>query len=179
MAHVVDESLQYLTPDDLAAMVAYLRHVGHDGPAADRVPEADELAMLPTLERLRSSATADMLTAAAPDMALGPRLFLDNCNACHFVDGRGANEVFPELDANYLVNAEQPTGLIDVILHGAELPSTEQRPMRLRMPGFANRLSDEEVAELASFVRSAWTNSAGAVTAEMVADQREEGAQSP
>ena len=79
-----------------------------------------------------------------------------------------------ELDGNYLVNAEQPTGLIHIILNGAELPSTQERPMRLRMPGFAHRLSDEEVAELASFVRSAWSNNAGGVTADMVADQREE-----
>lgn len=46
--------------------------------------------------------------------------------------------------------------------------------MRLRMPRFAHRPSDEEVADLASFVRSAWSNNAGGVTAEMVADQRRE-----
>lgn len=178
MAHVVDESLQFLTPEDIAAMVAYLRHIGQDGPATDPVAETDDPWMT-SFERLRPSDTAKMLTEAAPDMALGPRLFLDNCNACHFVDGRGADEVFPELDGNYLVTAEQPTGLIDVILQGAELPSTEHRPMRLRMPGFAHRLNDDEVAELASFVRNAWTNTASAVTSDMVADQREQGALSP
>ncbi len=33
------------------------------------------------------------------------------------------------------------------------------------MPGFGNRLNDDEVAALASFVRSGWTNNASAVTA--------------
>ncbi|MCZ7675247.1 MAG: cytochrome c [Roseovarius sp.] len=105
-------------------------------------------------------------------MELGARLYLDNCNACHFVDGLGADEVFPELDGNSLVNAPGGTGLIHIILHGAELPSTEIRPMRLRMPGFGNRLSDDEVATLANFVRSGWSNTADAVDADMVAEVR-------
>jgi len=175
MAHVVEHSLQHLTPDDLTAIVAYLRHIGREGPAGDPVAdEPDDVSMLTATEQLRPGETTAMLRAADPGMALGPRLFLDNCGACHFVDGRGANEVFPELDGNHLVTAAQPTGLISVILHGAELPSTEERPMRLRMPGFSHRLSDEEVAELASFVRSAWSNTAGPVTPEMVAEQRGE-----
>jgi mono/diheme cytochrome c family protein len=179
MSLVVEHSLQYLTPEDIDAMVAYLRHIGRNGPAADPVEVPDPMPLSIANEQLRPSATTDMLTAADPGMALGPRLFLDNCGACHFVDGRGANEVFPELDGSFLVNAEQPTGLIHVILYGAELPSTEERPMRLRMPGFAHRLSDDEVAALASFVRSAWSNTAVAVTAETVAEHRETDPRSP
>src|SRR5699024_3754760 len=114
----------------------------------------------PTRHPETSDETEELLVSANPDMGLGARLYLDNCNACHFVDGRGANEVFPELDGSSTVNAPEPTGLIHVILNGAELPSTKIRPMRLRMPSFADRLSDDEVATLASFVRSAWSNSA-------------------
>src|SRR5690606_39849322 len=55
-------------------------------------------------------------------------------------------EIFPALDGNALVNASSPTGLIHTILHGAELPSTAQRPARLRMQGYAWRLNDDEVA---------------------------------
>jgi len=40
--------------------------------------------------------------------------------------------------------------------------------MRLRMQGFGWRLSDEDVAELASFVRQGWHNRAGAVSAAQV-----------
>ena len=94
--------------------------------------------------------------------------------ACDTADGRGADEVFPELDGNSLVTAESPTGLISMILGGSELPSTPKRPYSLRMPGFAGRLTDEEVAELASFVRQAWSNDAAAVSADDVADLRGE-----
>jgi mono/diheme cytochrome c family protein len=62
--------------------------------------------------------------------------------------------------------------LISIILHGAEVPSTAKRPMRLVMQGYADLLSDDEVAELATFVRSAWGNSAGAVKAADVATVR-------
>ena len=174
MKLVVEDSLQHLTPDDMAAVVAYLRHIGREGAAGDPAPVAEDPDAT-KLETFVESETSVLLTSADPQMSLGARLYLDNCNACHFVDGRGANEVFPELDGNHLVNAELPTGLIHMIMYGDTLPSTEERPMRLQMPGFAHRLSDEEVAELATFVRSAWSNSAGAVSAEDVADMREEG----
>ncbi len=62
--------------------------------------------------------------------------------------------------------------LISIILHGAEVPSTAKRPMRLVMQGYADRLTDDEVAELATFVRSAWGNSAGPVKAADVATVR-------
>ncbi|RGP35378.1 cytochrome c [Pseudotabrizicola alkalilacus] len=178
MALVVEDSLQYLTPDDLAAVVAYLRHIGNDGPADDASEDGKAVAEDPgatKFDMLVASETSAMLTSANPEMALGARLYLDNCNACHFVDGLGASEVFPELDGNHLVNADQPTGLIHMIMFGDTLPSTGMRPMRLQMPGFAHRLSDEEVAELATFVRSAWSNTAGAVSADNVAEMRDNG----
>ncbi len=164
MQLVVGESLQHFTDDDIGAVVAYLRKIGTDGPAPDTPPaQSDEI-----------TETERLLASADPKMDLGARLYLDNCNACHFVNGRGADEVFPELDGNSLVTAKGATGLMTVILQGAELPSTETRPMRLRMPGFADRLSDDEVATLASFVRSAWGNTASAVEPGAVADLRQE-----
>lgn len=159
MRLVIDESTQYWSEGDLAAISAYLlelnRGVTPRGPPAGAV-----------------DGTAALLTAAL-DLPEGARLYLDNCNACHFVRGQGADQVFPELAGSSLVNAPKATGLTDVILQGSALPSTAARPYRLRMPGFAARLSDAEVAELATFLRSAWGNDAGAVTADEVRAHRE------
>ena len=165
MSLVIDESTQYWTEGDLNALAAYLQHL-NPAPAA---PRSDPAAV---------DRTAAMLTAAT-DLSEGARLYLDNCNACHFANGKGADEVFPELAGSSLVNAPKPTGLIDVILRGSTLPSTGLRPYRLRMPGFGNRLSDAEVAELATFVRSAWGNTGGAVDAAQVAAHREKLTESP
>ncbi|MCC9625959.1 cytochrome c [Thalassospira sp. MA62] len=181
MTQVVGESLQYATDEDMHAMVAYLRHINGletdadaitdygsaEGIAADNaaVDKGDDL----------SSDTAQLLASADPSMPLGARLYLDNCNACHFVDGQGARGVFPALDGNSLVTSETPGGLIDVILHGARMPSTDKRPETLAMPGFGDRLSDEELAALASFVRQAWSNDASAITTEEAAEMRDQG----
>jgi len=52
------------------------------------------------------------------------------------------------------------------------MPSTEKRPADLAMPGFGWRMNDDEVAALANFLRSSWTNDAPAVTAADVAKVR-------
>lgn len=164
MTQVVGDSLQYATDEDMTAMVTYLRHINGKSPSDTVVAnDKDDDA------NAAQDATTKLLASADPSMPLGPRLYLDNCNACHFVNGKGADGVFPEIDGNSLVTADTPNGLIDVILNGAVMPSTEKRPARLAMPDFGHRLSDEEVAELATFVRQGWSNDAPAVTAKQVA----------
>ena len=174
MGMAVAHSLAYLNDRDLGAIAAYLKGLNGEavgdipgqvapvGPHATPAAKADEA----------GAATAKMLTAASADMPLGPRLYLDNCAACHFVSGKGAAEIFPELQGNALVTAADATPLIGIILHGASLPSTERRPMRLVMQGYADRLNDDEVAALASFVRAGWGNQAKPVTASQVSKVR-------
>jgi mono/diheme cytochrome c family protein len=164
MVSVVEDSLQYLTDADVTAVARYLRHVATDANASD-TPRR------PSVENTEDG-TAAMLLAASPDMDLGARLYLDNCNACHFSTGAGADGVFPELFGNANVLADEPGGLLQVILNGAAMPSTATRPARLRMPSFGDRLSDAEVAALATFVRQAWGNTAGPVDAKTVRQVR-------
>ena len=144
-------------------MVAYLRAISDVTP--DPRPVPDER----TTDRL--DAANDPTTAklkAAADLTDGELLYLNNCNACHMPDGRGAPGVFPALRGNSLVTAPTTRGLTEVILHGATLPSTAERPERLEMPAFGDRLSDADIATLATFLRSAWGNSAQSVSADDV-----------
>jgi len=106
------------------------------------------------------------------DSERGVQLYLDNCSACHRVDGKASGDVFPALPGNPTVLQEDATSLIRVILAGARLPSTRTAPSDLGMPGFAWRLNDEETAQLVTFVRSAWGNQAPAVDAAAVAKVR-------
>jgi mono/diheme cytochrome c family protein len=69
---------------------------------------------------------------------------------------------------NSSVLASDPTSTIRLILGGGTLPSTTTAPSNLGMPGFAWRLSDVEVAQLASFIRNSWGNHAPAVRANQV-----------
>ncbi|HEX6118872.1 MAG TPA: cytochrome c [Dongiaceae bacterium] len=161
MALAVEHSLQYLPKGDIEAIVAYLGAIKQDRPVFGSTPPRDTPAP-----------TAQQLVSASPELGLGARLYLDNCNACHFADGKGAKTVFPYLDGNALVTAEDPGGLIMVILNGDAVPSTVSRPARLAMPDFGWRLNDEEVAALATFVREGWSNDAPPVTAADVAKLR-------
>lgn len=173
MGLVVEHSLQYLTDEDIIAMARFLKALDgqpHDppemavpqGPLSLPVPEADT----------RGEATALMLTEATPDMPLGARGFLDNCAHCHFVTGRGSPKIFPALQGNTLVLSDEITPLVSIILWGATVEGTAQRPMPLVMQGYDARLSDDDIAALASFLRQAWGNDADPVSAADVADIR-------
>ncbi|UWE16334.1 c-type cytochrome [Herbaspirillum huttiense] len=161
MSLVVEHSTAHLKPEDLQSIAAYLKTLSPVASASSgRVtPQGAE-------------ATTKKLTAAK-DLSLGERLYLDNCAACHFVNGKGAPGIFPVLDGATVVNADNPSALLHVILAGARTPSTEKAPSILVMPGFAHRLSDKEAAELASFVRQGWSNQAGTVSEKEVRRMRE------
>lgn len=159
MTDVILHSTSHMSDGDLQAMAAYLKSLG---PATASAAPAQAQAATQTQQRL----------TAAKDLNLGERLYLDNCNACHFVSGKGAEQVFPRLDGATVVNADNPRALVQVILQGASTPSTERAPSVLPMPGFAKRLDDQEVAELASFLRQGWSNSASKVSVEQVREIR-------
>lgn len=159
MTSVIEHSTSWMTEADLKAISAYLKFIGGN-PAA---PAAANTAV---------SATEAKLTAAK-NLTPGERLYLDNCGACHFVTGKGAPRIFPELDQATIVNAGDPTGLIHTILAGAQQPSTAKAPSTLVMPGFGGRLSDDEVAQLATFIRQGWSNKAEAVSVDQVKEVRE------
>src|SRR5262249_53479806 len=98
--------------------------------------------------------------------------YLNNCSACHLSSGRGYDSTFPALAGNPVVVSANPVSVINVILKGTTRPATAAAPTNFAMPPFAERLTDQEVADIASFVRSAWGNKAEKVTASQVAEVR-------
>lgn len=172
MGLVVEHSLQYLSDADLLAMASFLK--GETAPDTTPIAPAGPIAHPNVDANAKGKSTAELLTAADPSLPLGAQLYLDNCSACHFVTGRGADGIFPALQDNPLVVGSEVHPLLSIILNGATVAGTEKRPMDLVMQGYADRLSDSEVAELATFLRSAWGNDAPAVTAEQVGAVRAE-----
>jgi len=157
MAEVVANSMQHMTPEDLQAMAVYLKSL---------TPGPDEKA------RYAANDTTAKALKAGHDETRGAQLYLDNCNACHRSDATSNAKVFPALAGNPSVLSDDPTSLIRLILAGSKLPSTKGAPSDLGMPGFAWRLSDEETAQLATFVRQSWGNQASAAEAGQVAKVR-------
>ncbi|MCC3733402.1 cytochrome c [Rouxiella badensis] len=158
MTSVVENSTAYMTEADLKAIAAYVKFLGGNPPLS--------------AEDTQSNNATEARLTAAKNLSVGERLYLDNCGACHFVTGKGAPGVFPQLSQATIVNAQDPTGLIHTILAGAQQPSTARAPSTLAMPGFAARLSDDEVAQLSTFIRQGWSNKAPPVTADEVSKVR-------
>ena len=157
MGDVVVHSTQHLNDADLQAVAAYLKSLP---PTKDQV----------------SSFKADPATAkalaAGQEGSRGAELYVDNCAACHRTNGQGYERVFPKIAGNSSVLSEDPVSMIRLVLAGSKLPATATAPSELGMPGFAWRLSDEEVAQLLTFIRSSWGNQAPAVNAEEVTKLR-------
>ena len=109
---------------------------------------------------------------AGHDEQRGAQLYLDNCAACHRTDAKSNAIVFPALAGNPSVLSDNPTSLIRIVLAGSMLPSTKAAPSNLGMPAFGWRLSDEETAQVVTFVRQSWGNHASAATAGEVAKVR-------
>jgi mono/diheme cytochrome c family protein len=153
MSDVVVHSTQYLNDADLNAIAAYLKTLA---PAADG---AAKFAANPT--------TAAAL-AKGKEANRGAELYDDNCAACHRTDGAGSRNVLPKIAGNPTVLADDPDSLIRLVLAGSTLPGTAAAPSPLGMPGFAWRLSNDEVAQLLTFVRAGWGNQAASVAASQV-----------
>jgi alcohol dehydrogenase (quinone), cytochrome c subunit len=157
MSDVVVHSTQNLSEADLEAIAAYLKTL------APSPGDAPKFAANP--------ATAAAL-AKGHEANRGAELYDDNCAACHRTDGAGSPKALPKIAGNSSVLAEDPNSLIRLVLAGSALPATAAAPSALGMPGFAWRLSNQEVAELLTFIRTNWGNQASSVTAGEVARVR-------
>jgi mono/diheme cytochrome c family protein len=150
MAEVVHDSTQHLTKEDLHAIAVYLKDL-----PADR---SDENVNVP-----------------APDdasMKRGRLVYVDQCAGCHMENGAGIARVFPSIKGNTGVHAEDPTSLARLVLEGARSAKTPAKPEGFAMPAFGWKLSDQDIADVLTYVRASWGNRAEPVKASKIADVR-------
>ncbi|WP_408583770.1 c-type cytochrome [Paraburkholderia tropica] len=158
MAEVVEDSTQHMSDADLKAIAAYLKTLAPKG------------ASTPALQG--NNAAGNALRAGTVH-GNGELTFIDNCAACHRTSGSGYDSTFPKLALSSVVNADDPTSLIHIVLDGAQMPWTNAAPTHYSMPGFAGRLTDRDIADVLTFVRSSWGNHAALVSAGQVRKVRE------
>lgn len=108
----------------------------------------------------------------------GQGVYGQTCFACHQPTGQGTPGLFPPLDGSEWVTAEDPSRLVRIILDGLTGPITvkgQQWPGTTLMPGFRGTgPTDEDIANVATYVRNAWSNKAPPVKPETVTSIREE-----
>ena len=137
--------------------------------------DADTTAMATYLKSLPAHEGAIGKAASAEVLKNGEALYNLHCGTCHQPDGLGAlsEDAGAKLVGNPMVQASNPASLINVILYGPHLAKLSGPKRWKDMPNnFGEKLADEEVAAIGSYMRNAWGNVGGAVTEEQVAKQR-------
>ncbi|CAO3426817.1 c-type cytochrome [Azospirillum endophyticum] len=162
MAEVVDYSLRHLTPEDIKAMIAYLRTIP---------PQTSDLAA--AINPHPPAAKAPSPYAPPSDESgkdtVGLRVFQGACASCHGWNGEGLQHSHAALAGSQSVNDPAGTNALKVILHGTRL---ETREGEVFMPGFAAGYDDVEIAAVTNYVLGHFGGKQAAVTPADVAAAR-------
>jgi mono/diheme cytochrome c family protein len=140
MADVITYSTSLMNDADLHAMALYLKSQGASPRAAHIRPDDGA-------------------------MRRGAEIYSDACASCHLENGVGQPRYFPPLGPNAMLQQLDPIGLEHLILAGGRIGTSPTRPSPLAMPSFAWKLSDQEVADVSTYIRNSWGNQAAPVSA--------------
>jgi mono/diheme cytochrome c family protein len=161
MVEQIEDSSQYLTDEDLAAIARYLKSLPAQQPYGTYAPHADV-------------ARSPQNGSRVPDaLSTGYNVYQSFCARCHRDDGKGVPNAFPALAGNPSVLAENTTSLIRLLVEGGNSPSTLTGPPRQQMPRYADTLADVQIAQVLTYIRGAWGNNAQPITANDVSSLRQ------
>jgi thiosulfate dehydrogenase len=156
MTDVVNHSSQHFSDSDLAAIGDYLGSLAPNAESAAIRPKAVAKPRENDLYKTRGG--------------LG---YVQFCSTCHQYDGMGMEKFFPPLANNSSVQSKDPLSIIHVLLTGWRAPKTEHSKHAFFMPSYS-RLSDQELAEIITFVRTQWGNQGATVSASDVKKVRDD-----
>lgn len=114
-------------------------------------------------------------TAKTEDpVALGQKVYEQNCVACHQPTGMGLAGAFPPLVKSEWVLGS-PKRLAMILLKGLQGPiKVEGVTYNGAMPAWERALTDKKLAQVASYIRHAWGNTGTPMTPEQFAAARKE-----
>jgi mono/diheme cytochrome c family protein len=143
MTEVINNSTQYLSDDDIAAIATYLRALPAKAPGE-------------TAWAYNATTTADLRERrhGAP----GALTYVQQCRHCHTDDGKGYGTYLPGFAGASTVLDPNPVSLINITVNGSARVVIQGMPDAYRMPAFRDSLSDAQIADVVNFVRGAWGN---------------------
>jgi len=106
-----------------------------------------------------------------PIMASGLRgkeVYKAQCLACHQQDGGGVPHMNPPLDGALNVNGNDKARLIKIVLNGLADRVEIEGEMYSNSMASHKDLSNQQIADVLTYIRNSWTNKAGLVTVEEV-----------
>lgn len=106
--------------------------------------------------------TNNKLTAAS--VARGKMIYLQRCMVCHQADGGGVPKLNAPLDGSTAVNGANIAKLIKNIVKGFnDRVEIDGEFYENAMPAAAD-LTDAQIADVLTFIRTSWSNKAAPVT---------------
>ena len=155
MTEAFNNSTQFMSDDDLAAIARYLKSLPGD------------------LQRDGAPWQYQPVAAATLQEGPGAHTYVTRCASCHGLDGKGQPEWMPPLAGATSALAGENASAINITLNGSQRVVAAGVPDAYRMPAFREQLSNQQIAEVLTFMRSSWGNRADAVTAQAVGKLRE------
>jgi len=143
MAEIIFSSLQFLTLPDLKAIAHFLKLVSSPGFYNAKDLEVDF------------------------NFKQGQTLYSTFCMKCHQANGVGEFGVTPPLLQNPIASEEDPSNLINTIILGVPPRGNYQA-----MPSFAEKLDDQQIADVANYVRYHFGLTKPIVTRTFVSEKR-------
>lgn len=163
MGEATDDSLSYLLPDDVHALVAYLRSI----PA-----QATDLPRTVT-----TPAPASYKEGAGVEAnARGEAVFAGACASCHAWTGVSPVTHYATLTGVRAVNDPTATNVAQAVIHGV---NRETPQGRIFMPAFGAGYSDAEIAAVANYVTARFGAKGAHLTVNDVAGLRKQTTQQP
>ena len=160
MGEAVAESLSRMTPDDVRAIVAYVRSV--PGTASSDIPA--------TLAPAAPDSHRDGVTANPG----GKEMFEGACASCHSWSGVSAISPFATLTGSRAINDPKATNIVQAVISGSENAALNGAPT---MPAFGKSYTDAEIASVTNYVTARFGSKASSISEKDVADLRRESAQ--
>ncbi len=157
MGEAVDHSFGQMAPEDIRAVVAYLRSVP---PTVS--PDLPATLAPPASASHRDGATTD---------ARGKMVFEGACVSCHGWSGESAVSPMATLTGAWAVNDPGATNVAQIVISGTKRHTPDGA---LSMPAFGNAYSDDEIAAVANYVTARFGAKGSKLTAKDVAELRKQ-----
>jgi mono/diheme cytochrome c family protein len=87
----------------------------------------------------------------------GYNLYKGYCAGCHGQNGEGRPNVAPAMAGNATIDKASPHNIVAVILKGIESQHYNSTTSFYAMPGYAKELDDEQIKDLANYLRLTWS----------------------
>jgi mono/diheme cytochrome c family protein len=155
MGEAVDRSFSRLAPEDIRALVAYLRSV--PASAAPDLPAT--LAPPAPASHKQGGGTAD---------PRGKLVFEGACVSCHGWTGESPISPMATLTGAWAVNDPSATNVAQIVISG----TSRHTEGAVSMPAFGNAYSDTEIAAVANYVTARFGSQGSRLTARDVAGLR-------